>query len=465
MKSLSLAFRNLVRNRRRSTTTVLAIAVGVLSILTFGGYSGNIRYGLETGYVQENGQFEILKKGYFDFGSGNPTAFGIAHYQRIIDTLRNDAVLGPLLSVVTPSLELGGIAGNSRDGVSRTIISDGVVVADVNAMRRWNDYNYPYKYKESELTGTSPDSAYIGTGVARVLLLCKELKVRDCPSPPVDEAAAAEPDAPAEIQDLTAGEKLSNARPATADPTIELLTSTGHGAPNVAELKVVKAVNMGVKSVDDMYVAMHLAEAQKLVYGSAGSRVTSILVQLHHSADMPAARARIEELLSTSLKGDDLDVRDFTELSPSFGQTIGLFKAIFGFIFILMGTIVLFLIGNTMSMSVIERTVEIGTLRSMGLKRRGIKWLFIAEALLLGVIGTALGVLLSLGVAWLINHGQLTWTPPGKIDPVPLTIRVWGDIPLLVTTSVILILVAAISAWIPSGRAGRMNIVDALRHA
>jgi putative ABC transport system permease protein len=301
--------------------------------------------------------------------------------------------------------------------------------------------------------------------VARVLLLCPQLHVKDCPAPPVDESSAGAADAPSDIKALASRDAAAIATASGTDPTMELLTSTGHGAPNIAELKIVKAQNMGVKSVDDMYVGMHLAQAQKLIYGSEAPRVTSIVLQLHHTRDMPAARARIEQLLNTTFKGEDLEVRDFAELSPSFGQTIGLFKAIFGFIFILIGTIVLFLIGNTMSMSVVERTVEIGTLRSMGLKRRGIKWLFIQEATLLGIIGTALGVALSIAVAWLINHSHLTWTPPGKIDPVPLTIRVWGDVPMIVSTFVTLVLVALVSAWIPSGRASRMNIVDALRHA
>jgi putative ABC transport system permease protein len=466
MRTFSLAFRNLVRNARRSLTTILAMAVGVMAILTFGGYSGNIKYGLETGYVASAGQFQLLKKGYFDFGTGNPTAYGIAHYDEIMTVLRNDSVLAPLLTVVTPSLDVGGIGGNYQKGVSRTIIGEGVIVDDKNRMQRWNDYDYPVKYKPSELTGTSPDAAFIGTGVARVLLLCKELAVKDCPEPPAVANQGA-PEAPTDVANLIAQEKTlagPAAAPANKSPSIEVLTSSSHGAPNVANLKVVRAVNMGVKAADDMYVGMHLAQAQKLLYGKDEPRVTAIMIQLRHSADMPVVRARIESLLKTTLAAHDLEVKDFRELSPSFGQTVGLFKAIFGFIFLLIGSIVLFLVGNTMSMSVIERTVEIGTLRSMGLKRRGIKWLFVSEGLLLGLIGTVFGILLALGLAWLVNQSHLTWTPPGKIDPVPLTIRVLGDVPMIFSTFLVLVTVAVLSAWLPAARAARMNIVDALRH-
>jgi putative ABC transport system permease protein len=87
-----------------------------------------------------------------------------------------------------------------------------------------------------------------------------------------------------------------------------------------------------------------------------------------------------------------------------------------------------------------------------------------SEGLLLGVIGTVFGIILALGLAWLVNRSHLTWTPPGKIDPVPLTIRVLDDVPMIVATFLVLVAVAVISAWLPAARAARMNIVDALRH-
>ena len=68
------------------------------------------------------------------------------------------------------------------------------------------------------------------------------------------------------------------------------------------------------------------------------------------------------------LKSDPLEVQDFQTLNPYYGQTVAFFAAIFGFISILIGVIVLFTVGNTMSMAVVERTPEIGTLRAIGLR-------------------------------------------------------------------------------------------------
>jgi putative ABC transport system permease protein len=100
----------------------------------------------------------------------------------------------------------------------------------------------------------------------------------------------------------------------------------------------------------------------------------------------------------------------------------------------------------------------------MGLRRSGIRRLFMSEGLLLGLIGAIAGVAVALLVAYLVNHAGLTWLPPGQVDPVPLTVRVWGETRMMLGTATGLALVAVVSAWWPSRRAARMLIVDALRH-
>ena len=125
MKTLSLAWRNLLRNRRRSLTTLLAMSVGLVAVLLFGGYRSNIIYGTQTGFVQHSGHLQIQRAGYFLDGSDNPTAYGIADYPRLLERIRQDAELAPMLAVVTPTLQLGGIAGNFAAGVSRSVMAVG----------------------------------------------------------------------------------------------------------------------------------------------------------------------------------------------------------------------------------------------------------------------------------------------------------------------------------------------------
>jgi putative ABC transport system permease protein len=465
MNTWSLALRNLLRNRRRSFATLLAMMIGGVCILLFGGYVQNIIFGMQTGYVRGGGHLQLQHRDYFLYGSGDPTAYGIADYHQVIDLVKHDPVLAPMLSVVTPTLQFGGIGGNFSAGASRTVMASGEVMADQNAMQKWNDYGFPDKPEVMSLTGTSADSAVIGTGVARVLQLCAPLKVANCPAPEAKPASDGAP-LPHDVGLLLAGD--TDPVPATGGGAnaaeLELLAATISGAPNVARLKVIKAESQGVKEFDDVYVGMHLPQAQRLLYGSGAPQVTSIVLQLHHTSQIALASARLQQLLATSLRDRPLAVYDFRTLNPSYGQTIGLFNAIFGFIAILIGAIVLFTVSNTMNAAVVERTVEIGTLRAIGLRRAGIRALFVSEGLLLGAVGAISGVAVALLLASLINHSGLTWTPPGRVNPIGLHVRVWGETHLLVGTTVALTLVAVLSAWWPARRAARLEVVEALRH-
>jgi len=97
MMTLSLAIRNLLRNRRRSLATLLAVMIGTISILLFGGYVRNIIYGLETQFIAQSGHFQIQHKDYFLFGDGNPAAYGIEDYETIIQYIKANSELAPLL--------------------------------------------------------------------------------------------------------------------------------------------------------------------------------------------------------------------------------------------------------------------------------------------------------------------------------------------------------------------------------
>lgn len=461
MNIISLALRNLLRNRRRSLTTLIAMAIGATSILLFGGYSRNITYGLQTATVQRIGHLQIQHKDFFLYGSGNPAAFGIVDYQRIVDVVKKDPVLAPMLNVVTPTLQISGIAGNFSAGVSRTVMGAGTVVSDQNKMHQWNDYNSPQEQRPLSLIGSTGNSAVVGVGVARVLQLCDSLNIPDCAKPATVSASHA-PSTPDDIAALSAMEASVPSRSKGAQ--IEMLATNVHGAPNVASLNVAKAELQNAKELDDIYIGLHLEQAQRLIYGNTKPQATAIVLQLQHTKQLAAAKTRLAELLATTFNGEPLEVHDFITLYPRYAQSIAMFNAIFGFIATLISAIVLFTVSNTMNMAVVERTVEIGTLRAIGLRRSGIRKLFVYEGFLLGVSGALSGIAISLLISAIINRSGLTWTPPGYVAKVPLNINVWGENGLLFGCAIGLIMVAVLSAFWPANRAAKMATVDALRH-
>ena len=232
----------------------------------------------------------------------------------------------------------------------------------------------------------------------------------------------------------------------------------------MAALNVVQTESQGFKELDEVAVILQYAQAQQLVFGRSPAKASAIMVQLQHGHQIPAAMDRLHELLPTIAPRQRLTVLDFEMLNPFYVQTLQLFDAIFGFIFVLIGGIVLFTVSNTMNTAVIERTTEIGTLRAVGLRRSGIRRLFVTEGLLLGAAGALLGAVLALLIAGVVNQLHLTWLPPGSAEPLPLILRVWSEQRMLVGTTVGLVLIAAISAWLPAYRAANLQVVDALRH-
>ena len=464
MMTFNLALRNLLRNRRRSLATLLAMAIGSTSILLFGGYSTNINYTMHTAYVQKGGHLQIQHRDFYLYGSGNPTAYGINDYTKIVTAIQNDEVLRHMVLVATPILQFGGVAGNYAASVSRTIIGNGFIAEDINRMRRWNDFGLGKGTPVFPLEGAPADAAIVGTGVARVLQLCEALKIDRCPKPEKEQKSDGKA-IPDDIAQLSMQETPVSSGAAGVSPRrIEVLGGNARGTPNVTSLEIIRAEDQGFKELDEIYVMMHLAKAQQLIYGKSPPKVTSIILQLHHSDQIPAALVRLAPVLATFSASQPLAVLDFRTLNPFFVQTVQLFDTIFGFIFTLIGAIVLFTVSNTMNTAVVERTVEIGTLRAIGLRRAGIRRLFVTEGALLGLCGAVLGVVLALLLSVIVNQLDLTWSAPGTVESLPLTLRVWGEAGMILGTTFGLMCIAVLSAWWPAYRAAQLEVVDALRH-
>jgi putative ABC transport system permease protein len=458
---LKIAFRNILRNGRRSLMTLLAIAVGGMSMVLFGEFVGFVRASLETNAVQKVGHLTVYRKGFFDYGAGNPAAFGIPDYERVMRLVADDPAIAPALRVITPTVSLTGIVGNFEIDTSKTFLGTGYVPADRETMRRWDEHGVVSRrvLEDSGLRADDDSRGVVGVGLARVLGLCGPLDIPDCPPRPdlsaaVASNAGAAPDVPIDNDP---------AAPAPAGaPRLDLLAATVNGAPNVMSLYVTRAEPQGARELDENVVVMNFTLAQKLLYGRSEPKATGLVLQLHRTEDTDRVRSRLGALFAEHQL--DLEVRDFAEREPFYKQAVGMFGAIFLFISLIMGVIVLFTVVNTMGTSVVERTSEIGTARAMGLRRGGVRRMFVVEGAILGALGATVGVVFGQLVAIAFNRTGSTWTPPGQAAAVPLEVLTSHVGGLLAGIWLALVITATVAAVVPANRAARLKVVDALRH-
>src|SRR5262249_11920294 len=120
-------------------------------------------------------------------------------------------------------------------------------------------------------------------------------------------------------------------------------------------------------------------------------------------------------------------------------------------------------ITNTMLMSVLERTHEIGVMKAVGARDRHVQWLFLAEGAVVGLAGGGLGLLLS----WLasfpgdaVARSLIERQTQGQLEESVFVFPLW----VTVGVPAFVALLTVLAAVYPARRAARVNPIAALRH-
>jgi putative ABC transport system permease protein len=199
--------------------------------------------------------------------------------------------------------------------------------------------------------------------------------------------------------------------------------------------------------------------AQRTARGAPN--VTTVNVQVVSEAAMEDTVAAVGELLRTRhhVAQDDFTVQSQQEILNTFNQIAGMFTLLLGSIAGISLVVGGIGIMNIMLVSVTERTREIGIRKAVGARRRDILTQFLVEAIVVSVLGGAIGIALGSGMAALI--GQIQMSPdagPGSnlqtqvsIDSVMLAFFVSAAVGLFF-------------GIYPATRASRLNPIEALRY-
>ena len=411
---LTISFRNIIKNGRRSFTTVLAIALGYAAINLFQGYMHNTYQGLANAAIHGEGlgHLTIFKQGFLDQGKLYPEKyqFGEVEVQKISTIVKQQ----PEVELVTPRLSVTGIISNGKN--STIFISESSIPSDDVAIR-----GDPTKY-------TSLKGSYLSDKEQTGVVLGSEL---------------------AKMLNLKQG----------GDAVI--LSNTYSGMANALDVKVSGIYDTGTSATNDKMLLMTYRHAQDLMDFKGAERLIVLLKSDENGkAAASAAAGRITRLLSDS--GYAVEIKTWNELSVFYTQVKNLFDMIFLFIFSIVLVIVVMSVVNTMSMSVMERTREIGTLRALGLKRYGVKLLFATEGVLLGILGSSAGGVIFFVVHMIITMTHPTYIPPASSMPVPLHVDLMW--PALLQSVFFMAVLSTLAAFVPARRSARMTIVDALGH-
>mgnify|MGYP001265844508 CR=1 FL=1 len=232
--------------------------------------------------------------------------------------------------------------------------------------------------------------------------------------------------------------------------------------PRLKAFTVAGTFEAGHYEYDSGLALIHLEDAQRLyrLEGPSG-------VQLKLS-DAQLARGVAQEL-ATALP-QDLRVRDWTRTNRNWFDAVQIEKRMMAIILTLIVAVAAFNLVSTLVMTVTDKRADIAILRTLGASPRSVMGIFVVQGATAGIIGTAAGVALGLGVAFnidvivpAIEHALGVSFLPGSIyliSRMPSDPQM-GDVVPIATVSLAL---AFLATLYPSWRASRVNPAEALRY-
>jgi putative ABC transport system permease protein len=243
---------------------------------------------------------------------------------------------------------------------------------------------------------------------------------------------------------------------------------------------VIRSVTEAISGPGGRDGYMHIDDARELLR-MKDAEVSEIAIRLKDPAQLDRVTASLKAALAslpgrgadggaasasagaTGQRGSgqpQLEVHTWADLSP-FANLARMIDLMTVFIKVVLVSIVLVSVMNVMVMAVYERIREIGTIAAIGTRPSRILSLFLAEGLLLGLIGTALGTAVSLAGIYAINAWQPRFAFGQQSD---LIMAPTIAVAQVVTVALLVVGVAVLASLQPAWKASRLDPINALRH-
>lgn len=215
------------------------------------------------------------------------------------------------------------------------------------------------------------------------------------------------------------------------------------GQQNSAVVNIAGIFELGVRELDARYVYLDLKQAQSLLSLPGGITVIDLTVADIFEAENVAAQVgRLTSLQAESWIKTNAQLMNAISAQSLSTSMIIVFVAIS----------VAFGIASVLSVSVVQRTREIGILRATGATRQQILRIFLLQGAMFGLLGSVLGNVASYALVWVFNNFG-----PGLFY-IPVSIN------LIILALLLAILTGVLAAAIPARRAAALDPVEAIRH-
>ena len=326
-----MAYRDLMRNRRRTVITFIAIAMGLTLVIFMNGLITGMLDGmlrdtirLDSGHIQVRAEsYEVVKTSLL--------------WRDLIDNadeLAARAAAMPEVKAVSPILWAGGVLGTASESTSVRVSGIDPASALFDPIRE----------------GLRAGEFLSGDGRGQILI----------------------------------GQRLADELGVGVDDRINLAVGNPDGLPEEGQFTIVGLINTGFPGIDNANVFLSLPQAQRIT--GSGERASTVRILLHDIEDT--------DHVAAALQTPGLTVLDWQNLNEFLMTTMETGTAVYAILYAIIFLVVAVIIANTLLMAVFERTREIGILAALGMKGRQIMTMFLFEATILGLVGSLFGIIL-----------------------------------------------------------------------
>jgi len=405
---VKFAFLNLFRHKRRSLSAIAIIMSGGVALFLYGGFIDYSFWLLKEQTIRTNiGHVQIYRQNYFD--TANKKLSLIENYRGLKEDLLNDDKFTGEISTISGQLEFTGIVSQYESETSSYFSALGIEPLAALKLGAFDK-----TISGSDLSRIRKDEVTLGSGLAKTL-----------------------------------GAKYDN--------WLDIITVNIHGGQSAASFKVRGVFSSGIKEYDDAIIKLPLDTAQRLMETEG---VNKISVLLNHG-DVASFTAKLRRYIDE--RKLPLIVKEWNTISLFYSGVEGLLLGLYFFIKLLVAVIVIFMINNTISLNIIERTREITTLRAIGLQPLHVTRLLMLEGIFIGFIGAAGSLAVGFFLSAIINVYGIAMPPPAGQSQGYVAFIKTDNISLIWMTFGFPVATAALASLFPALRAARLNIADAFK--